>query len=458
MKSLSPASFNTHTLNSALWGKAVCRILLAAVQAVDPYLIVSSNIFRKGDRLQIGEVDYDLSRTDRVVVLGVGKASAPMTQAAVDVLGDRLHSGLVIIKPGHDLELSLPSTFRVVTAEHPLPGQGSLEAGRQAAALAANLDENDLLLCLISGGGSSLCVSPSAEIEIEDLRRLNAALLASGADISEINTVRKHLETLKGGGLARLAYPASVASLMLSDVIGDPVDGIASGLTAADTTTFSDAMQVLRRYRLPEVEHRHVFQHVQRGMMGEIEDTPKPGAAVFKSVQNRIIGNNLLAAQAALEKAREEGFNTMLLTTRLQGEARMAGQFLASIAYQLDTTGQPIPRPACLIAGGETTVTLPGEGLGGRNQELALAAVPALRGMKDIALVTLATDGGDGPTEAAGAVVTGETLHRALQLGLQPEDYSSRNDSYHFFEALGDLLRPGPTMTNVNDLSFIFAF
>ncbi len=458
MKSLSAASYNTRTLSSAPWGKAVCRILFAAVQAVDPYKIVSSNLTQRGDHLQIGEVDYDLSRTGRVVVLGVGKASAPMSQAAVDVLGDRLHSGLVIIKPGHDLELTLPSTFRVVAAEHPLPGQGSLEAGRQAAALAANLDENDLLLCLISGGGSSLCVSPSPEIELEDLQRLNAALLASGADISEINTVRKHLETLKGGGLARLAYPASVASLMLSDVIGDPVDGIASGLTAADATTFSDAMQVLTKYRLPEEEHQHVFRRLQRGMKGEIEDTPKPGAVEFKRVQNRIVGNNTLAAQAALEKAREEGFNGMLLTTRLQGEARMAGQFLASIAYQLDATGQPIQRPACVIAGGETTVTLTGEGLGGRNQELALAAVHCLDGLSDIALVTLATDGGDGPTEAAGAVVTGETLHRALQLGLQPEDYLNRNNSYHFFEALGESLRPGPTMTNVNDLSFIFAF
>jgi len=381
-----------------------------------------------------------------------------MAQAAVEVVGDRLNSGLVIIKPGHDLELVLPSTFRVVTAEHPLPGQGSLEAGRQAAALAAHLDENDILLCLISGGGSALCVSPTPEIELEDLQKVNAALLASGARISEINTVRKHLETLKGGGLARLAYPASVASLMLSDVIGDPVDGIASGLTAADPTTFSDAMQVLKRYRLPEEEHPHVFRRIQQGMKGEIEDTPKPGAEVFKRVQNRIVGNNLLAAQAAMKKAREEGFNSMLLTTRLQGEARNAGQLLASIAYQLDATGQPIQRPACVIAGGETTVTLTGEGLGGRNQELALAAVPALEGMKDIALVTLATDGGDGPTEAAGAVVTGETLHRAIQLGLQPEDYLKRNDSHRFFKALEDAVRPGPTMTNVNDLSIIFAF
>jgi len=458
VKSLSPASFHTRTISSAPWGKAVSRILFAAVQAVDPYKIVSRNLTLSGDHLQIGEVGYDLSRTGRVVILGVGKASAPMAQAAVDTLGDRLHSGLVITKPGHDLGLALPSTFRVVSAEHPLPGEGSLEAGRQAAALAENLEADDLLLCLVSGGGSALCVSPSPDIEIEDLRRLNAALLASGARISEINTVRKHLETLKGGGLARLAYPARVASLMLSDVIGDPVDGIASGLTAADRSTFSDAMQVLTRYRLPEEVHQHVYRRLQRGMRGEIEETPKPGAAVFTSVQNRIIGNNLLAAQAAMEKSREEGFNSVLLTTRLQGEARMAGQFLASIAYQLDATGQPIQRPACLIAGGETTVTLTGEGLGGRNQELALAAVPALGGMKDIALITLATDGGDGPTEAAGAIVTGETHSRALQLGLQPEDYLKRNDSYHFFEELGESLRPGPTMTNVNDLSFIFAF
>lgn len=430
----------------------------AAIQAVDPQEIVYKNLMLTGDQLQIGEVTYDLSRSRNIVILAVGKAGAPMAQATVSVLGELVKSGLVIIKPGYDRGIKLPESLQVVKADHPIPGAGSLEAGRQAAKLVAHLDENDLLLCLISGGGSSLCVSPVDGIQLADLQKLNSALLACGAEITEINAVRKHLETLKGGGLVRLAGTRPIASLILSDVVGDPIDGIASGLTAPDPTTFSEALQVLERYQIPECDHAEVFEYFRKGLNDHIEETPKPEETIFENVHNQLVGSNLQAAQAALEKASEEGLNTLLLTSQLRGEARQAGRFLASIIRQVVATSQPIPRPACLIAGGETTVQVTGPGLGGRNLELALAAVNDLARYSKVALITLATDGGDGNTDAAGAVVTGETLEEAHQLGFHPTDYLQRNDSYHFFAALDDLLKPGPTMTNVNDLAFLFVF
>lgn len=458
MKHLAPSSFRTRTFDSAAWGEAVCRILHAAVQAVDPYQIVSQTLQLNEDTLRIDRRVYRLSPSGRVLVLALGKAGAPMTLAAVERLGERLESGLVITKPGHAEGIQLPPRLRVMNAEHPVPGQGSLEAGRQAEFLASSLEEDDMLLCLISGGGSSLCVSPAPPVELTDLQRINASLLGSGADITEINTVRKHLETLKGGGLSRLAAPGRLASLILSDVLGDRLDAIASGPTAADPTTFAQALQVLEQHKISEKENPRVFQRLRSGVRQEIEETPKPDDAVFAKVQNAIVGNNLTAVRAAVQQARKEGFHAVSLTSSLQGEARTAGQLLAAHASQVQASGEPVRTPACLVAGGETTVRLSGEGLGGRNLELALGAVAGLDGMSSVALVTLATDGGDGPTDAAGAVVTGETLGRALQLGLNPEDYLQRNDSYRFFEPLGDLIKPGPTQTNVNDLSLIFLF
>ncbi|RPI22412.1 MAG: DUF4147 domain-containing protein, partial [Chloroflexota bacterium] len=317
---------------------------------------------------------------------------------------------------------------------------------------------HDLVLCLISGGGSALMTAPESGIELEDLRSLTSTLLACGANINEINALRKHLDILKGGGLARLATPARVATLILSDVVGDPLDVIASGPTVADKATFKEAYGVLEQYGLEDRTPPAIISRLKKGLRGEIAETPKEGDRIFSCVQNLIVGSNLQAAQAALSAAETEGFHTLLLTTYLQGEARQAGRVLAALARQIGPNGPSITRPACLISGGETTVTVTGNGLGGRNQEVALGAVKDLDGLRNIALVSLATDGGDGPTDAAGAVVTGETMHRARALGLKPKEYLARNDSYHFFDALGDLLRPGPTQTNVNDLTFVFAF
>jgi glycerate 2-kinase len=281
-------------------------------------------------------------------------------------------------------------------------------------------------------------------------------LLACGASINEINSLRKHLDNLKGGGLARLVAPAKLVTLVLSDVVNDPLDVIASGPTVPDPSTYRDALGVLERYGIATKVPNRIIDFLRAGMQGKHPDTPKPGDALFDCVYNVVVGSNRLAAEAAARQAQLEGFHPMLLTTSLQGEASQVGRILSAIAKEVIISGNPVQRPACLLAGGETTVTVHGNGTGGRNQELALGAVEDLAGLHEVAIVTLATDGGDGPTDAAGAVVSGETLKRAQSIGLSPADFLARNDAYHFFAKLGDLLQPGPTQTNVNDLALVF--
>ncbi|MBN1148720.1 MAG: glycerate kinase [Anaerolineales bacterium] len=453
-------AITAHTLHSMPWGESVVRVLQAALEAVDPQAAVARSMRRTSDRLIIEEQAYDLKQFERLLVVGAGKAGMPMAQAVENILGDRLTQGIMIVKEGYAGAGggALPKKIEIIEAGHPLPDERGLQAARRIAALLDGTTQADLVICLVSGGGSALMVSPAEGVTLCDLQGLTFTMLACGASIDEINALRKHLDTLKGGGLARLAAPARLATLILSDVVGDPLDVIASGPTVPDRSYFSDAYRALQRYHLLEQAPPAIVEHLQRGMSGDVLETPKPGEAIFQGVQNVVIGSNLLAAQAALETARRQGFQTLLLTTYLQGEARQAGRALGAIARQIASTGQPLARPACLAAGGETTVTLSGEGLGGRNQELALGAASDLAGLPDIALVSLATDGGDGPTDAAGAIVTGQTLERARRAGLSPEDHLARNDAYHFFESLGDLLKTGPTRTNVNDLTFIFAF
>jgi glycerate 2-kinase len=446
---LSSASLNAHPA-----GVKVCRILSAALQAVDPGTAVHKSIQRNDDQLVVGGRRYDLSHYKRILVIGAGKAGAPMTLAAAQVLGSDLTQALVIVKQGYAGEPTANSRIEILEAGHPLPDQRGIAATQRMIELLQTTQPDDLVLCLISGGGSALLVSPVEGLTLDDLQSLTSSLLASGATINEINTIRKHLSRVKGGNLARLAAPAQLITLILSDVVGDPLDVIASGPTVPDPTTLADAQDILRRYQITAPHINAIFQK----QVEDFAETPKSSDAIFERVQNMIIGSNRQAAIAALNQAQEEGFNTLLLTTYLQGEARQAGRFLGSIARQVAATGEPLPRPACLVSGGETTVTLQGDGLGGRNTELALSAVDEIAGLKDTMLVTLATDGGDGPTDSAGAVVTGDTSRRALQAGLSTTNYLARNDSYHFFETLKDLLKTGPTQTNVNDLALIFAF
>jgi glycerate 2-kinase len=476
---MDPDRFWTESLRASDCGTQLTGIFSAALAAVEPRAAVHRHVNRQGARLIVGSRQYSLDDYQRIFVVGAGKAGAPMASAILDLLSDRVTDGIIVVKEGYGFSAhsedkpswpaSTPPTpqapgapshvpLRLLEAGHPLPDARGVEAATQIAHLLEQAQAHDLVICLVSGGGSALNVLPAQDLSLDDLQMTTNALLACGADIHEFNTVRKHLEQLKGGQLARLAAPAELITLVLSDVVGDPLDVIASGPTVPDPTTFGDALGVMQRYQLLEVVPAAVVAHLQSGLHGEIPDTPKPGDSLFDQVNNLVIGSNRLAAQAALEGAKIAGFHSLLLTTCLQGEASQAGRFMAAIARQVATTGDPIPRPACLVAGGETTVTLHGTGSGGRNQELALGAVTDLAGLPGVILASLATDGGDGPTDAAGAVVTGETFQRARQLNLDPADYQARNDAYHYFAPLDDLLKPGPTQTNVNDLVFIFVF
>jgi len=451
----------TATLNDAPWGDKVIKILAAALGAVDPRRAVQKALQADGKHLLVEERSYHLKNYGHIYVIGAGKAGAPMALAVEETLGNRVQKGVVIVKDGHALSgpaATQLSKIEIVEASHPIPDRRGVAATERILKLLGQAQENDLVLCLISGGGSALLTAPAPGVSLADLQSLTDNLLASGASIDEINILRKHLDRVKGGGLAKQAAPASLISLILSDVVGNPLDVIASGPTVPDPSTFRQAYDILEKYELLERTPRAILEHLQRGLDGEIPETPKEDNRLFELTHNVLVGSNWQAAQAALQQARREGFNTLLLTTYLQGEASQAGRMLGAILRQADVSGEPLPRPLCIIAGGETTVTLRGDGLGGRNQEMALAAVKDLAGIPEIALVTLATDGGDGPSDAAGAIVTGETFERGLKLGLDPEKYLNRNDSYHYFDSLGDLLKPGPTQTNVNDLAFLFAF
>ena len=422
------------------------RILSAALEAVDPFKAVQK---------------YLPNIEGPVFGLGIGKAAIPM----MDALAGRipLSGGLAITKFASGLSREL---YTVIEGGHPIPDARSLQAGERVLKFVSSLKEDDTLVCLISGGGSAVVTSPY--VPLEDLQTLTSLLLSSGARIDEINILRRQLDRIKGGGLAR-ATKAKIISLILSDVIGNPLEAIASGPTAPDPTTREDAIAILKKYDIEKQVPNSILDILLRAPSSALAAGNSSGS-IAGPVQNIIIGDNKLAARAALEQADHEGFYSEILTNELQGEAREAGR---ELAHRLRVSISTKPCPFCLIAGGETTVTLrhsshrpdarsggqaiKGDSKGGRNQELALAAVDELRDLKNVMLISFATDGDDGPTDAAGAVVTGESAQRAESLGLRAADYLSRNDSYPFFLALADLLKTGPTGTNVNDLVFLCA-
>lgn len=452
---MNPDRLMTNSLRASPIGEHVVSIMSKALEAVDPAKAIERFMRRDNNQLLIGSHMYDLETFDRVFLIGFGKASVPMGEAAKSILGDFLFDGLLITK-GHFTEHQV--ILPVMEGAHPVPDQRSIDAAKKTKHLLSTTTEKDLVIFLISGGGSSLLTLPVAGISLDQIQTLTKAILRCGATINEINCLRKHLSQIKGGQLARFAAPAPIATLILSDVVGDPLDVIASGPTAPDPTSFTDALGILEKYGIFDETPIPIKQHLQRGISGEIIDTPKSDDPIFEIVNNTIIGNNYQAAKAAIEQADQYGFNTLLLTTSLQGEARIAGKILASVAKQVATTEEPIPRPACIIAGGETTVTLRGNGHGGRNQELALGAVNDIAGLRDTMVIALATDGDDGPTDAAGAVVTGETWERANIYGNNPSNFLDRNASYEFFEPLKDLIKTGMTGTNVNDLTLLIIF
>ena len=435
--------------------RQVVRVMEAALRAVDPARAVAEHLRREGDALWVADRRYDLAAFRHVYVVGAGKAGAPMAQAAEEILGDRIRAGALNVKYGYTLP-----TRRVTLHEagHPIPDEAGLAGARRIGALLEGAGEDDLVLCLISGGGSALMTLPAEPLTLGEMQALTDALLRAGATINEMNTLRKHLETMKGGGLARLAHPARVVSLILSDVVGNPLDVIASGPTVPDTSTFADALAILERFDLLGETPPAIVRRLRAGAAGEVADTPKPGDPLFERAQNVIVASNDIAARAAQREAETLGLQTLLLSTYIEGEAREVAKVLVGVAREVRHSGAPIAAPACIVAGGETTVTIRGEGRGGRNQEMALMAALRLDGMEDVAIACLATDGSDGPTDASGALADGETVSRARALGLDPWDHLRRNDSYHFFLPLGDLLMTGPTNTNVNDLTFVFVW
>lgn len=435
--------------------RKVVDVMQAALQAVDPAEAVRRFVRRDGDRLMIGDRSYELSDYERIYVVGAGKADAAMAQALEGLLGERITDGVINVKYEH----ALPTArIKLCEAGHPVPDEAGVEGSRKMAHILEGAGANDLVICLISGGGSALMTLPEEGVTLGDMQALTSALLRAGATIVEINTIRKHLDRLKGGKLARLAAPARVISLILSDVVGNPLDAIASGPTVPDASTFADAWRLLERYELLGRVPASVEAILLRGMRAEIPENPAAGDALFERTQNVIVASNDLAADAARQRAQALGLQTLLLSTYVEGEAREVAKVLAAVAKEIRASGRPVVRPACVIVGGETTVTLKGDGKGGRNQEMALAAAIAVSGLDDVTIVCLATDGTDGPTDASGALADGSTVARARALGMDPWAYLNRNDAYPFFSALGDLLLTGPTQTNVNDLAFVFVW
>ncbi len=413
-------------------------IFRAAVQAADP---------RRTVREALSSARLDRFR--RIFVVGAGKASAAMAQAAEQALGSRIHGGWINTKDGH---LAPLRRITLHEASHPVPDARGVEGARRIARIAAQAGEGDLLLCLISGGASALLPLPLDPLTLEEKQETTRLLLACGATIHEINAVRKHLSAIKGGRLARLAQPASVLALLLSDVVGDPLDVIGSGPAAPDTSTFRTAWHVIEKYGLEDRIPPRARALLQDGIAGRIEETPKPGDPCFARTRNVIVGSNRLAVDAAARRARQLGYRPLVLSTTVEGETRDIASMHAAIAREIVSTGRPARPPVCVISGGETTVTLRGKGLGGRNQEFALAAAIALEGLEGVLAFSAGTDGTDGPTPAAGAMADGATVARAAALGLDARRALAENDSYRFFEPLGDLVMTGPTGTNVMDI------
>jgi glycerate 2-kinase len=424
-------------------------IFAAGLEAADPFDAIKQNVRLDNDDLQVAEQRYRLSNIQKFLVAGCGKAAARMGRAIEDLLGDRISGGIVIVKYGHGLPLD---KIRVIEAGHPIPDKAGLDGASQIMDYVRTAGASDMVIFLISGGGSALFPCPADGLTLAEKQQTTQNLLNSGATIQEVNAVRKHISKSKGGRFAKLVAPAQLVSLILSDVVGDPLEAIASGPTVADSTTYSDCLEIIRRYNLSERIPHAVSQLLQRGAKGEIDETPKPGDSVFEKVQNIIVANNRLALEAARRQAEAFGYHTTILSSRVEGESRTVAMFHAVLIKKIAQSNEPLRRPACLISGGETTVTIRGDGLGGRNQEFALAAAIEINGIDGVVVLSAGTDGTDGPTDAAGAIVDSAKIQRGQSNGLDAAEFLARNDSYHFLQATGVLFITGPTFTNVMDL------
>jgi glycerate 2-kinase len=425
--------------------KKLADMFYAALQAVDPYKSTSLYTDKIRSIFQSGKYK-------RLMVIGFGKASCPMAKSIEDQLFDFTDSGIVITKYKHCPSPNMLKKIRIYEAGHPVPDENGLIATEAIINLLKGVDKNILLICLISGGGSALFVSPYEGITLNEKQKVTELLLKAGANISELNTVRKHISKVKGGRLAEIAYPAKIISLILSDVIGDKFDVIASGPTAPDKIKYNEVLNVLEKYGLIALTPTSVLDILHKGANGLIPETPKEGDKAFRNVENIIIGNNRKALEAAKTKAEKLGFHAEILSSEISGEASDVGRWFAKKAIEAKGKEQ---RAKCLISGGETTVTVKGNGLGGRNMELALSFAMEIEGIDGITLLSAGTDGTDGPTDAAGAIVDGETIKKAKAAGLNPEEYLKNNDSYNFFKKIDGLFVTGPTGTNVMDVQIL---
>ena len=427
-------------------------IFQAGIQAANPVEAVERHLQREGDTLIVSGTPYPLGGLEKVHVVGMGKASAVMAKPLFDLVGDRISGGIINVKHGHRFPLS---GIQVVEAGHPVPDEAGLRGTKEMIRYLGGTGAGDLIFCLISGGGSALSPAPADGLTLGDKQAITRRLLDCGATIHEINSVRKHLSKLKGGRLAHLAQPSTLISLILSDVIGDDLATIASGPTVPDPTTFYDCLRILTRYNLTEVIPAAALRHLEAGAIGEIPETPKAEDPAFRLTMNVVVGSNSLAVKAAQARATALGYNALVLSSFVDGETREVARVHSALAREVRKTGNPVPPPACIISGGETTVTIRGNGKGGRNQEFALAAALGVQDLPGVLVLSGGTDGTDGPTDAAGAMADGDSVERGRSQGLDAEAHLANNDSYRFFQPLGDLLMTGPTLTNVMDLRLV---
>jgi glycerate 2-kinase len=424
------------------------KLIRRGLEAVQAARAVRLAVIRRGDEVIIGRRRYDLHRYDRVVAVGAGKATAPMARALEQRLGSHLQGGLVVVKYGH----AVPTTKIVVEeAGHPIPNRAGQRAAARLQSMVSTLTRRDLLIVLLSGGASSLLPAPVKGVTLADKRATTDRLLRCGATIHEINAVRKHLSSLKGGRLAESTH-ATVVTLILSDVIGDDLSSTASGPTAPDPTTYREAVTILRRYGIWRTVPPRVRQHLLQGQRGCVAETPKPGSSIFRRVHHHVIGSNTIALTAVTCAASHAGLRTLVHSRALTGEAHAAGRRFGAIARSIVNKRQPLARPCCVVAGGETTVTVAGQGKGGRAQEFAVAAAREIAGLQRVWVTAVGTDGTDGPTDVAGAVVDGETVARAKRMRVNLDLALQHNNTYPALKRLDCHVMTGPTGTNVNDL------
>jgi len=428
------------------------KIFYEGLESIDPKVCIRHSCKLEQNIFKVKDIEYDLNKFERIIVIGAGKAGASMACAIEEIFQHRISDGIVIVKYDHVENLE---KIDLVEAGHPVPDENGMAGAHKLLEMVQQADEKTLIISLISGGGSALMCLPANGLTLEDKQKTSEILLGCGATIHEINTIRKHLSRIKGGRLAKAAYPAHMICFVLSDVVGDDLDTIASGPAVADSGTFAQCTKIIEKYGVEKYLPTAVLKHIKKGLRGLIPETPKKGNPLFQNVSHTIIASNINALLRAKRMAEQLGYNCLVLSSMIEGETKDVAAVHISIAREILNTGHPVKAPACILSGGETTVTIKGTGKGGRNQEFTLASAIKIKDLKHIVVLSAGTDGTDGPTDAAGAIADQTTVKRAINLQIDPTLFLKENNSYPFFDHLSDLLKTGPTNTNVMDLRII---